>query len=438
MQKSALKTIGVGAVVIATSTLVYNYVCGPNHRQSRNKVIMAEPQSFERCVKSQMFIDDSRRVVIEKTNRWLRRLASESGLKHVNRCHQLIMGRKGVGKTHLLLALKKACSIVYPNVITVHVPLHKATSGGYDLLSFLYKKLDIFSYMPLIDLDYTDALEYLSDYLKHRNKRLFILIDELQQVFSSKFHLPMYNDDSCGKHFVHELAAMVDSCRGMWYIVATGSSSDIRRIAFNKWTSSDRDKYPNFCGIDLNHQKLQPHYIYGISTANDFRQFVEFVNTQYPECQVAATANFYIKTGGIPGLICGANPDSYSIGAKGLEKNPWLQAMYYCVQAARTDRAPEDDLGRLCDTLSFVTVDTVIQAYALKFADSQAYTHEAKRSHSDEYLKKQLYDYADRGILRYDRDNNRVSFDSPRVWIDVAADMALNADQRTQVAAYHP
>ncbi len=298
-----------------------------------------------------LFLDRSRTAFLERQHNILQRLVG-SKLKNKNRFRELLLGVKAVGKTRMLKLVQDYAIRNYEQIVSIYVSYD---SYGNDLLTKVYSKLHPnFDYHPdAIDVDV--AVELIEDLLRTQNVFLLFMIDEFQFVYS-KNHL--------GKLIVSQLMQLSNSNSGRIHCIVSGSSTMLRKLAFAKLSLLDAaQRYDSYELKDLNSTKFNPHWIYPIIDANEFR-------TMASQMEIKPTdfALHFLCSGGRPGLMDknDINGSCYSVGSKQYLSNDTsleyhiLSSIYDIADSIRSDvhynhDAEDWELEILCSRLRPVT-----------------------------------------------------------------------------------
>ena len=240
------------------------------------------------------------------------------GLK-INKCgyHRLLLGRKGVGKTRLLRELQnEAKNFFGDNLIAIYQEFSRPDKR---LTPFnkLLKTLDLGISTHEVD----DPLEMILKKLKETNKYVFLVLDEIQNLY-----LPCTN----GKTIIGQISQIGCSREGRFFCIITGSSYQLRQLCYNKLASTDKIAYPNYTGLDLNSTKYTTEWIYPFLESNDFEKTLTLLyNTyekKYDQNDENQKVHMYMCTGGNPRFmekfIAEGECDSYSISLKRFDGNP--------------------------------------------------------------------------------------------------------------------
>lgn len=257
--------------------------------------------------KGKCALDDSRTLLLQEQTKTLESLAAGK-LKNQNRFRRLLLGRKGVGKTTFLQGLLEAAHTTYGSkLLTQYISYATST----ELLAVqLFRRLETEGILPTLAeyLTETNLERYLSPealnliktnelsvyklllisetqaramkfspgaadhiataasfiplfarisaWLAKHGKFLFLVVDELQNVFTGSFHN--------GDEIIRELLALGDNQDGRIHCILSGSSTNLRQLAFAEipMTSELVSHYPNYKAVDLNSTKFQACWIY--------------------------------------------------------------------------------------------------------------------------------------------------------------------------------
>ena len=313
-------------------------------------------------------LDHSRRVFVKEQLSTVKNLINGE-LGRQNRFRRLLLGCKGVGKTTLLTSLLKVTKALYPGLLTLYVSyaatkirlaelvcceLRKCCSlpNISDYLThfkeetqsiILSKDLDIYDLL-LNDQEYFCKLgitsgearrlvvqanqppifERLSTFLEHEDKRLFLVVDEFQDVYSKRFK-------EVGCPTICDVHAIGENASGRIHCIISGSSTHLRQLAFAKLPEQLSSKYPNYDDVDLNSTKYQACWIYPFLDVDSFKSLYKhlkkFENSyELTEEETATLYDLFNKTGGLPGYlfesVMGRNVSIYHISTKSVVFNP--------------------------------------------------------------------------------------------------------------------
>ena len=137
---------------------------------------------------------------------------------------------------------------------------------------------------------------------------MLVIVDEVENIFRSEFTL--------GKDIIDDLYAIGDLDGGAIHCILSGSSRDLRPLAFGKLSSEKHVLYQNYTGRNLNPQKFAPVWIYPFCNRDDFIRAVQHMKQRFPsalenvtdeqgdEVDVEEDLNgIFIKSGGIMSFI---------------------------------------------------------------------------------------------------------------------------------------
>ena len=309
-------------------------------------------------------LDDSRSDFVHDQALTLANLVRGELVKKT-RFRRLLLGCKSVGKTTLLMGLKDAASAAYPDqLLTFYISYgaggsterlatavcgflrkHNIIPDLDELLRDLgasqatletFKRVDLDAYDVLLGdqaffqqvglklgtaLHLTSAIHLtplftrLSTCLQLANKRLFLLVDELNFVYTGKFEVN-------GNLIISDLMAIGDDRNGFIHCVISGSSSNLRRLAFAKLPEDEWKLYPQYKpGFDLNNTKFQARWIYPFLDAASFTQLFHICQAEKASpLDDSFIPDAFVKTGGSPGgldeWLETRNPPTYNSSAK--------------------------------------------------------------------------------------------------------------------------
>jgi hypothetical protein len=183
-----------------------------------------------------------------------------------------------------------------------------------------------------------------------------LLVDEFQFVYCQPREI--------GTEIIREIAGLSDSNLGVNHMIVSGSSTNLRKLAFAKLPRDEatRSTYPSFEGIDLNSTKLRPHWIFPFVNWNDAKNFCQkFLVMDSTE----AILEKFILGGGRPGIMLNVERDvPYSLNPDRLlrsqpKESKILVALYECLQLHLSIPLPQDDQERFCESLKLVDRNAV-------------------------------------------------------------------------------
>lgn len=257
--------------------------CCPTRSASVINNICDVPSLAGFATSNQIYLDDSRRAFIERTDKHIRELVNGKLWGK----HELLLGVKSVGKTVLLTTVKCFVNRHYPDVVVI---MRDFSGCMLDLIELIYLEVSYRLseqaqrvFCRLITLtDADDRVAEMEQLLIKGNIKCLLLLDEFQEVYSKQ--------PSLGREIVQQLAQLIDSNSGVFHIVVTGG----RGLAFGT-LPRDENAYPSYDMVELN---LRPHCIYPLVSADDFANF----------CNIKGISrelwlSRFITSGGRPGLI---------------------------------------------------------------------------------------------------------------------------------------
>ena len=257
------------------------------------------------CESRNIFVDESRREFLERNDVKISRLVS-GRLYNRNRYRELLLGVKAVGKTALLQTILVYVQNKYPNVLAIYENFHAC---DLKLSSLIYEKImrccnlsrtESENLDSILQLRHTQRILELEDFLVAKDIYVLLLLDEFQNVYS----LPA----EIGKPIVNELSILTGTTKGRIHCVVTGSSSELRVLAFTRLKAAEVSNYPSYQrGVDLNSTKLQPFWILPVNRAIDFRRMCSIIHGNITDDELVER---YIYSGGRPGL---AAEETYNI-----------------------------------------------------------------------------------------------------------------------------
>ena len=434
---------------------------------------MAELELLEASFPSdECVLDETRRAFVREQASVVSCLM-KGELNKRNRFRRLLLGCKAVGKTTLLKSLLKAANTAYPELMTLYVSYadtkvrlgriichHLRKSGIKPNISefleeacvdeptyniILQQQLDLYDLL-LHDEGYfrgcgivpgmagrivsaasqPPLFTRLSALLQSADKKLFLVVDELNDVYMGAFPE--------GRLIIDDILALGEDANGRINCIISGSSTRLRQLAFAKLPNEFKSNYPNYAGVDLNSTKYQPRWIFPFLDVDSFLCLYRTINNMPDnyvpsEEETDALSELFIKTGGSPGGLseCLQNRESstYHASAKSVKFDPEPDEIAQVLQAVY------EALPQFTDSLNHLTFATATTHLIP--------THLAK-SLAD-HPESILYDMADAGLIRYITDDptlKRIGFGSPLVYFTVVMQGKLIVTAFEAAALYMP
>lgn len=212
---------------------------------------------------------------------------------------KLLTGQLGVGKTYLLKTCLAMAEETFPNMIVQFVDFQKTTK--FRLPSMIMK--DAIKKHLGLDVEIPDGeepLDAVENVLLENGKCLFLVIDEVQTVFSEE---DTDRQDLC-KEIINELIVIGSGGQGVIHCVISGSSSDTRKLCFGKLPREDpvvKSMYPVYQGKSLNGSKFGQMCISPILLPGQFRKAVAIVRRQLGllgDVEEDLVRDLYVSSGG--------------------------------------------------------------------------------------------------------------------------------------------
>jgi len=176
------------------------------------------PQPFEALFQSIPVLDESRNSICRRIAETLQSLCAGE-LKGRNSFNLLLLGRKCVGKTTILDAVRDSLQsqedILVQTVDFSNDRVTRSLNHSGNLVGFLAES----------EIDYVEDLE---DHLVNSEKRMVILLDELQTIFTDLYEKRTFT------HMRSTLLTLVGNSSGRFHVIASGSSKYLRALCFNK------------------------------------------------------------------------------------------------------------------------------------------------------------------------------------------------------------
>lgn len=386
-------------------------------------------------------------------------------LAQQNRYRRLLLGCKSVGKTTLLQSLLKAAKEAYPELLTLYVSyaetdvrlaelicqyLRKSLiNPSYAIAQFLddagvneptrsiiqQQELDVYQLLTGDERSFRDLgivagmanrlfcaanqpplFQRLNSFLEDAGKRLFLVVDEFHDVYTSKFPK--------GHHTISDVHAIGDDAKGRIHCIISGSSTFLRGLAFAKLPKELQPDFPNYKGVDLNSTKYQARWIYPFLDIDSFPRLYETMRqilngTAVAEANIQMSSedkntilyDLFMKSCGSPGCLkeCmqGRESSTYHLSTKSTVFND-------TDERAKVLLAIYDALPK--------TIDSPSNRFAIAAGTTRLIS-----VHLTKELATQpeniLYEMADAGLIRYITDNpnmKMIGFGSPLVYYTVS------------------
>ena len=262
----------------------------------------------------------------------------------------------------------------------------------------------------VVQADRPPIFERLSTFLEQEGKRLFLVVDEFQDVYSKRFK-------EVGCPTICDVQAIGDNASGRIHCIISGSSTHLRQLAFAKLPEQLCSQYPNYEDVDLNSTKYQVCWIYPFLDVDSFKSLFKRLktlqNSSYELTEEEETATLYDlfnKTGGLPGYLFQSvmerNVSTYHISAKSV-------VFYPPDERAKVLLAIYKALPRVADTSNSLAI-AASTTFLIPTHISQELLSQAENV---------LYDMSDAGLIRYitsDQGVKMIGFGDPLVFYATA------------------
>jgi GTPase SAR1 family protein len=238
-----------------------------------------------------------------------------------NRFRELLLGSKSVGKTSLLHILRNYTRDRCPNILVVFIQYISDTCGVFEAVLNQIRMTHTEYHHEFSSLDNIGQLSYkieqFEGLLKKYNLKLLLLVDEFQFVYTQS--------PQNGAKIVSEIAGLSDSSLGVNHIIVSGSSTNLRKLAFAKLLRNEETmlKYPSYEGKDLNSTKLRPHWIFPFVSWNDAKSFCQRFRQMENDEDIL---NKLIMSGGRPGILLGRKGENENEVPYSLNPNRFIQS----------------------------------------------------------------------------------------------------------------
>ena len=282
-----------------------------------------EPK-FESVLSSkELFMDKSREVFVEYHKNIMRKMMDGSQAKS-NRFRQLLLGRKGIGKTELMMALREAVEAA-GDIIFVYIDFSNPSTAlaPFDHV-FRVLPCDVqFEYFKLRKADVahipTFRYQWLNEALHRRGRVVLIAVDE--------FHLVYGPACKIGAYIIEELHTIGGLDGRSIHCILSGSSHNVRKLAFCKIDDpTEASLYPNYKRVDLNSTRYVPFQILPFSESSTvFKGAVTYLLERMKSQKVYSDedlVNLLECSGGCVGslliMLDGLDAQPYTTSSKGL------------------------------------------------------------------------------------------------------------------------
>ena len=405
-------------------------------------------------LKQNYVLDHSRRVFVKEQLSVVKNLMKNE-LVGQTCFRRLLLGCKGVGKTTLLTSLLKVTKALYPELLTLYVSYAASKKRLAELVCCELRKccrrpnisdylehfkeetqkiirdqdLDIYDLLLndqeyfcklgitsgearrlVVQADRPPIFERLSTFLEQEGQRLFLVVDEFQDVYSKRFK-------EVGCPTICDVHAIGDNASGRIHCIISGSSTHLRQLAFAKLPEQLCSQYPNYEDVDLNSTKYQACWIYPFLDVDSFKSLFKRLktlqNSSYELTEEEETATLYDlfnKTGGLPGYLFQSvmerNVSTYNISAKSV-------VFYPPDERAKVLLAIYKALPRVADTSNSLAI-AASTTFLIPTHISQELLSQAANI---------LYDMSDAGLIRYitsDQGVKMIGFGDPLVFYATA------------------
>ena len=261
---------------------------------------------------NRLVLDESRRTFLYTFSSSLAKILSAPNGHPLNRYRLLLLGIRGIGKTAILKLIRRGiqCApqledrvvVVYidclqerplpaiPVLLWEHILAHiKAhpNGPGQHMLASTYQP------NPLMWRSQTGALTAVTDVLRDAHMWAVLLVDELDQAYKR------VNYEHEGTlSFLCQLASVGSDSSNRLHAVLSGSSTQLRRLAFRKpLFEPKRNTYPCAHMVpNLNSTKFIPFSLTPFQTLPHFQAICEHLGKP-------ATASSFIASNGVPGAL---------------------------------------------------------------------------------------------------------------------------------------
>jgi len=370
------------------------------------------------CLQHLMLDESRRQFVCEQAVTTYQLLTGR--LVNSSRFRRCLLGRKSIGKTMLLKSLcttlKIKCKELQAknkcDLIILFLSCDMETSQTPR--SMIAMSLKLSPNAPWSDVETK---------LKCCNKRILLVIDELQLVFNQTLFCQ-------GIDFIKDITCIGGDMNGLYHCILSGSSSNLRRLVSGK-LSMDEAKVlnlMNYAKVDLNDTKFQSYTITPFLKENDLLALVNYLARKYHKKNSYNLDKVFMDTAGFPGVLdeyirnnTNVRLDQYDIGLRLLdrdsEKFKILSRLFKVVK----------ELKSMHTTVTTPTGATISDnADNNYFDDSHSveftWTTLVSVDHVDANIQPAvLYEMADLGYLQY-QDNEAIQsigFYSPRIYLEM-------------------
>ena len=368
------------------------------------------------CLQHLMLDESRRQFVYEQAATTYQLLTGR--LVNSSRFRRCLLGRKSIGKTMLLKSLcatlKIKCKELQAknkcDLIILFLSCDMETSQTPR--SMIAVSLKLSPNAPWSDVDAK---------LKRCNKRILLVVDELQLVFNETLFRQ-------GIDFIKDITRIGGDMNGLYHCILSGSSSNLRRLVSGK-LSMDEAKVlnlMNYAKVNLNDTKFQPYTITPFLKEKDLLALVNYLARKYHKKNSYNLDKVFMDTAGFPGVLdeyirnnTSVRLDQYAIGLRSLDRDSeqfkLLSRLFKVVKELKS-----------MHTVTTPTATTSDNADNDYFDDSHSveftWTTLVSVDHVDANIQPAvLYEMVDLGYLQY-QDNEAIKsigFYSPRIYLEM-------------------
>jgi len=399
-----------------------------------------------------LHLDVSRREFLRDTASTLHRIVFRpigSRADSANGFRRLLLGRKGLGKTSLLINMQRVAKerLREHGLICLYFNYEQESTSPLQLIhKNLLKRHDL--RVP----DEVENAEELCEWLEKQGRVLFLVLDEFQLVFTKRLSSKVAAQTIC------EAMAIGSSPLGRIHCVLSGSSAYMRRLCFSKIEEAEAHRlgFVHYHkGIDMNSTKFSARWIYPFSHAKDFRAAARLLSPidssqssseQDEKKEMLELPDLYLRTGGYPRFIDEAQRsqlgDTYSLGLRGNLSAAELSVLRYLREqlTLRLANQPlpdsESDADEQTPEAALSLFERLTAYTQLMHLNLSTLTGHLNEKHQQDLSASSgakpsppnwhsvLYDLADSGYLSYETSPNsletpQLGFASARLFFDL-------------------
>jgi hypothetical protein len=265
-------------------------------------------------------LDDSRRQFVRDQARTTYQLLADR-LVNCSRFRRCLLGRKSVGKTMLLWTLCSAFKELCPR-------LPGYSNDGLEVIFLSCEqqtdRTPRCAVALALKLDDGSSWDTVVEYMRDNNKKVLLVIDELQIVYNSDLF-------TNGIEFIKDIARIGGDKEGLFHCLLSGSSSDLRRLLSAKLSMEEAKEknLGNYAKVDLNATKFQACTIAPFLREEHLSTLVDHLAHKHRRTERYNLDRVFMETAGSPGVLDeyirnwpnNTPGDNYATGVRSLSKD---------------------------------------------------------------------------------------------------------------------